>query len=127
MVILDQFEEFFLRLPLEVRRLFHQELGACVAVAHLDVHFIIALRDDYFSSLAEFQDAIPDLFTHEMRLARFTHAQALAVLKALVTAEGTKRASFVDEDPWRACTVPGLPCPRRRWSETFYANWYRRG
>ena len=75
-VILDQFEEFFLRLPLEVRRLFHQELGACVAAAHLDVHFIIALRDDYFSSLAEFQEAIPDLFTHEMRLARFTHAQA---------------------------------------------------
>ena len=77
-VILDQFEEFFLRLPLEVRRLFHQELGACVAAAHLDVHFIIALRDDYFSSLAEFQEAIPELFTHEMRLARFTHAQALA-------------------------------------------------
>jgi hypothetical protein len=77
-VILDQFEEFFLRLPLEVRRLFHQELGACVAASHLDVHFIIALRDDYFSSLAEFQDAIPDLFTHEIRLARFTHAQALA-------------------------------------------------
>ena len=77
-VILDQFEEFFLRLPLEVRRLFHQELGACVAAAHLDVHFIIALRDDYFSALAEFQEAIPDLFTHEMRLARLTQAQALA-------------------------------------------------
>jgi hypothetical protein len=77
-VILDQFEEFFLRLPLEVRRLFHQELGACVAAAHLDVHFIIALRDDYFSALAEFQEAISDLFTHEMRLARFTHTQALA-------------------------------------------------
>jgi conflict system STAND superfamily ATPase/WD40 domain-containing protein len=42
------------------------------------VHFIIALRDDYFSVLAEFQEAIPDLFTHEMRVARFTHAQALA-------------------------------------------------
>jgi hypothetical protein len=46
-VILDQFEEFFLRLPLEVRRLFHQEFGGGVAAAHLDVHFILALRDDY--------------------------------------------------------------------------------
>ncbi len=70
-------EEFFLRLPLEVRRLFHQELGACMAAAHLDVHVIIALRDDYFSALAECQEAIPDLFTHEMHLARFTHTQAL--------------------------------------------------
>src|SRR5262249_33015127 len=48
-LVLDQFEEFFLRLPLEVRQPFHRELGACVAASHLDVHVIIALRDDYFS------------------------------------------------------------------------------
>jgi hypothetical protein len=77
-VILDQFEEFFLRLPLEVRRLFHQELGACVAAAHLDVHFIIALREDYFANLAEFLPTIPDLFNHAMRLRRLTPAQALS-------------------------------------------------
>ena len=88
LVMLDQFEEFFLRLPLEVRRLFHQKLGACVAAAHLDVHFIIALRDDYFSSLAEFQEAISDLFTHEMRLTRFTHAQAFAAVVELVKRVG---------------------------------------
>jgi hypothetical protein len=103
-VILDQFEEFFLRLPLEVRRLFHQELGACVAAAHLDVHFIIALRDDYFSALAEFQDAIPDLFTHEMRLARFTHAQALAA-----AVEPVKRVGWnIDETLVAEVILPQL-------------------
>src|SRR5215831_11639208 len=69
-LILDQFEEFFLRFPPEVRQLFHRELGACVAAAHLDVHIILSLREDYFSALAEFQTTIPDIFTHEMRLAR---------------------------------------------------------
>jgi hypothetical protein len=76
-LILDQFEEFFLRFPPEVRQLLHRELGACVAAAHLDVHIIISLREDYFSALAEFQTTIPDIFTHEMRLARLTQAQAL--------------------------------------------------
>ena len=36
-----------------------------------------SLREDYFSALAEFQTTIPDIFTHEMRLARLTQAQAL--------------------------------------------------
>ena len=103
-VILDQFEEFFLRLPLEVRRLFHQELGACVAAAHLDVHFIIALRDDYFSALAEFQEAIPDLFTHEMRLTRFTPAQALAA-----AVEPVKRVGWsIDETLVAEVLLPQL-------------------
>jgi len=77
-LVLDQFEEFFLRFPLEVRQLFHRQLGACMAAAHLDVHVLMALREDYFSRLAEFQDVIPDIFTHEMRLTRLTQAQALA-------------------------------------------------
>ena len=76
-VILDQFEEFFLRFPPEVRQRFQQELGACLATP-LDVHFLIALREDYFAALAEFLPTIPDLFTHAMRLTRLTPAQALA-------------------------------------------------
>jgi hypothetical protein len=77
-LVLDQFEEFFLRFPLQVRQIFHRQLGACVTAAHLDVHVLMALREDYFSRLAEFQDTIPDIFTHEMRLTRLTQAQALA-------------------------------------------------
>jgi Novel STAND NTPase 1 len=95
---------FFLCLPLEVRRLFHQELGACVAAVHLDVHFLLALRDDYFAALAEFQEAIPDLFTHEMHLARFTHGQALAA-----AVEPVKRVGWsIDEVPVADVILPQL-------------------
>ena len=76
-VILDQFEEFFLRFPPEVRQRFQQELGACLATP-LDVHFLIVLREDYLVALAEFLPTLPDLFTHAMRLTRLTQAQALA-------------------------------------------------
>ncbi|MBI3325973.1 MAG: ATP-binding protein, partial [Nitrospinae bacterium] len=55
-VILDQFEEFFLRFPLTVRQGFHHDLGACVTAADLAVHVLIALREDYLARLAEFQD-----------------------------------------------------------------------
>jgi hypothetical protein len=79
-LILDQFEEFFLRLPLKVRQRFHQELGACLTVSALDVRILITLRDDNFAHLAEFQDAIPDIFTHEMHLTRLTPGQALAAV-----------------------------------------------
>ena len=85
-VILDQFEEFFLRFPLDVRQQFHHELGACVTADHLDVHFIISLRDDYFGALNEFEAAIPEIFTHQMFLTRLTSAQALAAAVELVKA-----------------------------------------
>jgi Novel STAND NTPase 1/WD domain, G-beta repeat len=76
-LILDQFEEFFLRFPPEVRQTFHRDLGSCLA-ARLDIRVIIALREDYFGLLAEFQDAIPDIFTDQMHLSRLTKPQALA-------------------------------------------------
>jgi hypothetical protein len=76
-IILDQFEEFFLRFPPEVRRGFPWELRACMD-ASLDIRVMIALREDYFALLAEFQEAIPDIFTHQMYLSRLTAAQALA-------------------------------------------------
>lgn len=59
-LILDQFEEFFLRFSLEVRQPLHHALGACLT-ARLDVRIIIALREDYFARLAGFQEAIPNL------------------------------------------------------------------
>ena len=75
-VILDQFEELFLRFPPVVRQGLQQELGACVA-APLAVHFVLALREDYLAPLAEFQDTIPTLLTHTLRLTRLPVAQAL--------------------------------------------------
>ena len=96
-VILEQFEEFFLRFPPEVRQRFQQELGACLAT-QLDVHFLIALREDYFAALAEFLPTIPDLFTHAMRLTRLTPTQALAAAAEPVRVCGlTMDATLMEE------------------------------
>jgi eukaryotic-like serine/threonine-protein kinase len=102
-LILDQFEEFFLRFPLEVRRQLHRELGDCLQ-ARLDVRIIIALREDYFAQLAEFQTAIPDIFTHELHLSRLTPVQALAA-----AVEPVKRVGLtIDVDLMTKVILPQL-------------------
>ncbi len=81
-IVLDQFEEFFLRLPEDTRCNFTQELGGCMDTAHLDVKFLISIRADYFSCIAEFEETIPHIFTHQMHVPHLTEAQALeAVVK----------------------------------------------
>lgn len=75
-IVLDQFEEFFLRFPEEVRKDFENELGACMETPRLDVKILISLRADYFSFLAQFESAIPQIFVHQIRIAHLTEAQA---------------------------------------------------
>ncbi len=81
-IVLDQFEEFFLRFPKEVRQQFEEEFATCVQTPRLDVKFLVSLRSDYFSYLATFEDSIPQIFTHQLQLERLTEVQALeAVIK----------------------------------------------
>ena len=81
-IVFDQFEEFFLRFDEDVRRRAIAELAACLTAARLDVKFLIAIRSDYFALLAEFEDALPQIFTHQIHLERLTEAQAVeAVIK----------------------------------------------
>ena len=81
-IVFDQFEEFFLRFDEEVRRRAIAELAACLTAARLDVKFLMAIRSDYFALLAEFEDALPQIFTHQIHLERLTEAQAVeAVIK----------------------------------------------
>ena len=81
-IVFDQFEEFFLRFDEDVRRRAIAELAACLTAARLDVKFLIAIRSDYFAQLAEFEDALPQIFTHQIHLERLTEAQAVeAVIK----------------------------------------------
>jgi hypothetical protein len=75
-LVLDQFEEFFLRHDATVRQQFPDELHACLDTPRLAFQVLIALREDYFAQLATFQEAIPTIFHHTMRLTRFTVEQA---------------------------------------------------
>ena len=81
-IVLDQFEEFFLRFPDDVRQHVVAEMAECLATSRLDVKFLIAIRADYFSHVATFEDVIPQIFTHQLSLERLTEAQAVeAVIK----------------------------------------------
>ena len=76
-IILDQFEEFFIFWPEpDHRRPFIDALADCYDDKSLPVRFIIALRKDYYSDVADFQRRIPTLFNNEVRLAAMTQAEA---------------------------------------------------
>jgi hypothetical protein len=88
-IILDQFEEFFLVQPLpENRRPFIKILTACLVDETLPVRFIIALRKDYYSDLAEFQFDFPSIFHNQYRLQPLNPAETETAITAPLTQRG---------------------------------------
>jgi formylglycine-generating enzyme required for sulfatase activity len=88
-IILDQFEEFFIFHPLPVNRApFINTLATCLDDKALPVRFIIALRKDYYSDLAEFQSRIPTILYNEYRLQPLTRTEAEIAITAPVTQRG---------------------------------------
>jgi HEAT repeat protein len=76
-VILDQFEAFFIDWPTgEHRRPLIDALADCVENGLLPVRFVIALRKDYYSDLSVFKVRLPQIFHHEMLLESMTPAEA---------------------------------------------------
>lgn len=82
-VILDQFEEFFIRQGGAVRRAFAHELVNCLVREDLDLRFVLSQRDDYLGALDEIAAVLPgDVFDHRFRLDNLTREKALlAILK----------------------------------------------
>ncbi len=67
-VILDQFEEFFLRFSEETRSQFELELAAIAENRHIDVKLIISIRADFFHHLTEFEPVLPNIFANQFHL-----------------------------------------------------------
>ena len=70
LVILDQFEEYFLHRSEEVRRRrFAEELASCINRADLRANFLISIREDAFSGLGDlFQDRISNVYGNYLHL-----------------------------------------------------------
>ncbi len=79
-VLLDQFEEFFTELERDERTAFVAELVDCVADPLLNVRWLLALRSEAFSNLANFEPGIRNPFENNWRLERLTRAEAEAVV-----------------------------------------------
>ena len=80
-IILDQFEEFFIFWPeQDQRQPFIDTLADCYDDKALPVRLIIALRKDYYSDLATFQVRLPHIFHNEYYLDVMTREEAQAAV-----------------------------------------------
>lgn len=76
-IILDQFEEFFVFWPeSDHRQPLIDALADCYDDKSLPVRFIIALRKDYYSDLADFQKRVPTILYNEYRLDTMVREEA---------------------------------------------------
>jgi hypothetical protein len=83
-VVLDQFEEFFMRLGSEAQNSFIAKLAPCLADPEVDARFVLSLRNDFFLRLGAFEAQMPEIFYNVFVLNRLRHEQALeAVLEPL--------------------------------------------
>jgi formylglycine-generating enzyme required for sulfatase activity len=84
-LVLDQYEEVFLRQGEAVRRAFTQELADCLRPAMderaPDLRFVLSLRDDYLGAMDELSDVLPrDVFAHRYKLETLTRGKALQAI-----------------------------------------------
>jgi len=83
-IILDQFEEFFIRLSPEFRMAFITELGALYDARDVPVKVVLSLREDWLASMNEIRRRIPEVFYVDMRLLPLTRDQARQAIAAPV-------------------------------------------
>jgi hypothetical protein len=78
LVMLDQFEEYFLYRPNEVPQgRFADELASCINRADLRANFLIAIREDSFSGLGDlFQDRIDNVYGNYLHLDHLSRESA---------------------------------------------------
>lgn len=66
MIILDQFEEYFLYHPLEDE--FASEFAKAVTKPEAPVSFLISIREDFYAKLDRFEGRIPTLYDNYLRI-----------------------------------------------------------
>ena len=79
-LIFDQLEELFIFGGREERKAFGRTL-ADLQKLEQDVRVILVLREEYLAALTEFEEYLPDIFSHKMRLDKIDRAQARESIK----------------------------------------------
>ncbi len=97
-IILDQFEEFFIRLSPQFRTAFIEDLGALYDAADVPVKIVLCLREDWLATLGEMEYRFPDLFRIRYRLLPLTRNQAKeAIVRPLEGLDIQYDPALVDE------------------------------
>jgi hypothetical protein len=86
-LVLDQFEEFFiLAAPSSQLRAFVDALAVCCADENLPLRIVIAIRKDYLSELAGLKQSLPKIFLNEFRLEPMNREEIIAAITGPLTA-----------------------------------------
>src|SRR5205807_2667304 len=76
LIILDQFEEYFLYPQREGNCTFATEVPRAIRDAGLCVNFLVSLREDWVAKLDRFKEDIPGLFDNYLRIKPLNHQAA---------------------------------------------------
>ncbi len=96
-LLLDQFEEFFMRLGDAARAQFIDELGQLNDTRDVPVKTVICLREDWLAYMNEVRTRIPEVFNIDMRLLPLTLEQARRAIVEPVNCVGMEYAPEVVE------------------------------
>ncbi|MCD6361660.1 MAG: HEAT repeat domain-containing protein, partial [Armatimonadetes bacterium] len=81
-LIIDQFEEFFVRLGEPLRRQFMEQLQRAMQLNPGDLRVLLSVREDYLGELYELREWLPRILHNAYRLKKLTYEQAkLAAIK----------------------------------------------
>jgi hypothetical protein len=82
LVILDQFEEYFLyHPPSQAADGFDAEFARAVNRKEIDVNFLLSIREDGLSKLDRFQGRIPNLLSNTLRLEHLDREAAISAIR----------------------------------------------
>jgi hypothetical protein len=76
LLVLDQFEEFFVYHQSDVADLFSAELARAVNRRELRASFLVSMREDSIAKLDSFKGRIPNLFDNRLSIERLSVEQA---------------------------------------------------
>jgi WD40 repeat protein len=87
LVVLDQFEEYFLYRPREAPDgRFADELAACINRADLHANFLISIREDAYAGLGDlFQGRIRNVYSNYLHLEHLTREAAREAIEKPIT------------------------------------------
>ena len=76
LIVLDQFEEFFIRLDPQFRTAFINELGELYDARDVPVKLVFSLREEWLAALSEIEQRIPEVYRNRFRLLPLSRDQA---------------------------------------------------
>lgn len=98
LIVMDQFEEYFVRLGDRVKAEFLDEWTACLDAAPDYLRWIVGLREDYLGDLYDLHTRIPTIMHNMYRLKKLTRQQARdAIVKPALSFDVHLETELVEE------------------------------